>query len=100
MRMEPGTLEALIEDAAARGAAKAVQSQLRHHEAPADGVLLVTPKEAGRRLGGLSESYVRDVLMARGEVEVIHGVGRGLKVTVRSLARLVDRRLEDVRRRG
>lgn len=81
-------LEEQLSDLAYRGAAAAIRDHLRNATSPT-GELLVTPAEAGRRLGGLSESYVRDNLIARGHLDVVTGVGRGLKVTVDSLHRFV-----------
>lgn len=81
-------LEQTLADLAYRGAAAAVRDHLRNTASPT-GELLVTVDEAARRLGGLSTSYVRDTLIAQGHLDVVEGVGRGVKVTVDSLNRFV-----------
>lgn len=83
-----GDLEQRLADVAYRGAAAAVREHMRNTASPT-GELLVTVTEAGRRLGGVSASYVRDTLIAQGHLDVIEGVGRGTKVTVDSLNRFV-----------
>lgn len=84
------SIEDRIVQAAARGAHAAVAEQLRSIVSP-DGTLLVSTTEAGRRLG-VSESTVRVQLIPAGDLDVVEGVGRGMKVTVESLNRFVAAR--------
>lgn len=80
--MKEGTLEHAIYTAARQGARDGVAQALEEQGGAQQ--LLVTVAEAADMLG-VSKHTVYDELVDTGLVEVVEGLGRGMKITVASL---------------